>query len=100
MSIPEDSLLARRDGNRMELVAQLESVAEIAGHKIPDVRLQDFRSLLLAGEYEVALENLIENLFEYDVPASQTQRSDLNGLAKRLGLDARYTDIVARLADS
>jgi hypothetical protein len=51
----------------------------------------------MAGEYEVAFENLIENLFEYDVPATDAQRGSLNELAKRLGLDKYYIDVVARL---
>ena len=67
--------------------------------KLPAEQLQDMRSLVIAGEPGVALENLCTQIYEYDVEVAPEVLAKISEVGRAMGLDSKYWDRIAR-ADS
>ena len=59
--------------------------------------IQDAHDLASHNESGVALENLCENLYEWEFPLTEEIFSDIQRLANQLGLKQHYVDIVKKL---
>ncbi len=66
--------------------------------EMPANYLKGIYDLLDAGEDIVALENLIENLYEFDIEIPPQAGMELNALAKSRSLQPRYLEILAQLS--
>jgi hypothetical protein len=63
---------------------------------VEEQRLNDDRSLTMAGEPGVALENLCEQLLDQDAAVSAELLDELEKLGKAMGLNERYWNRLPR----
>jgi hypothetical protein len=63
-------------------------------------RLTDSVSLWRAGEPQVALENLCDNLFEFEVAIDQRAREELIVLCRRFAVSPKRIALLQMLASS
>ncbi len=68
----------------------LELMTECRGLAVPPAELDDMTALTRAGEPGIALENLCEQLFEYDVAVSAALVERIRVLGTAMGLRAEY----------
>lgn len=74
--------------DRLHLEESIASVLDSLGGMPFD--MQECRTLVHAGEYGVAIENLCTQLFEYDVVLSTVQKECIAAIAKRLTICDGY----------
>jgi hypothetical protein len=81
--------------NREALQAVLRALTEL-----PASEMANARELVAAGELQLAVENLIVQLDELGVPASNGAIGKLRELARVLELRPMYFDLLDRLSES
>jgi hypothetical protein len=64
--------------------------------EFPVERLRYIHETVVAGEVEIALEDLASNIDDFDIPVPDSVRSELLDVAVSMGLDQRYVDLLAR----
>lgn len=62
---------------------------------MPAERLEDVQVLIEAGELEVALEILSDNIYEFEVPVPVGTRSALIEIGRSIGLDQHYLGLLS-----
>ena len=65
------------------------------GTDMPAERLEDVRVLIDAGELEVGLEILSDNIYEFMVPVPEGTRSVLIEIGRSIGLGKHYLDLLS-----
>jgi hypothetical protein len=69
---------------------RLLSLVEQIGSTLSAEALADVRELIVAGEPGVAFENLCTQLFEYSVPVSEADITELRRLGELMGICPDY----------
>jgi len=78
------------------LHAAIDAIARVPlDPAFPVERLRSFHELVEAGEIDVALEDLAENIHEFEIPVPDSARSELLDIAEMVGLDKRYLELLA-----
>jgi hypothetical protein len=77
------------------ILARLELPA--ASREILLERFEQTLELARYGEGRIGLENLCENLYEFEVPLTRDARDGLAALCERCRVDAKSTDLLAAL---
>jgi hypothetical protein len=66
----------------LQLLSRFKSRLPVATHK-------DVEELITHGEGGIALENLCQQLFEYDLTVSSDELTEIKVLTERMGLSAK-----------
>ena len=72
-----------------QLLDDLATVQLTQHHQQMDSAIQDARHLVEHGEEGVALENICQNLYEWDFPLSRAHYESLQEIGQHYGLESR-----------